>query len=125
MPVSEKKRAEQSAFDAKVDILRRRMTQRQVAVKLKCSPTKVRAAIGRLGEISAMDHQPEGNHVVVGGIVHICTCGWRSRPWFSNMLASAAGEAHREGMERLRIANSAVKMHWPIVKDGGSHDRPK
>src|SRR5678810_809123 len=100
--VPEQKRAEQAAFDARVDALRGRMTQRQIAHRLKCSCTKVRAALARLGDRSAMEHLPEGNHVVVGGIVHLCTCGWRSRPWFSNALASAAGLQHREEMAQLQ-----------------------
>jgi len=114
MPISEKKRREQAAFDIRVDILRRRMSQRQMAAYLKCADTKIKAAISRLGNKSVTVHQPDGNHIVTGGIIHLCSCGWRSRPWFSNILASAAGVAHREEMERI---SDDAQLRRPNRKD--------
>lgn len=112
MPVTDEKRAEQAAFDAKVDVLRRkRLTQRHIAQKLKCSATKVKAAIKRLGEQHALEHLPVENSVVAGGIVHHCSCGWRSRPWFSGMLATAAGMQHREEMDRIQRRNRGTGIH--------------
>lgn len=43
-----------------------------------------------------MAHQSLGNEVTPDGIVHRCSCGWVSRPCFSNMIASIEGQDHRE-----------------------------
>lgn len=43
------------------------------------------------------DHNSLGNEVIPGeGIVHRCSCGWVSRPCFSNAVASNLGTDHRE-----------------------------
>lgn len=42
------------------------------------------------------EHRSMGNEVVKGGIIHKCSCGWVSRPCFSNMTASALGMDHRD-----------------------------
>lgn len=35
------------------------------------------------------------NEVRENGIVHVCSCGWVSRPCFSSMIASVEGMRHR------------------------------
>lgn len=47
------------------------------------------------------EHQSQGNEVIDGGIVHRCSCGWVSRPCFSNMLASLEGMNHRDATSHL------------------------
>jgi hypothetical protein len=43
-----------------------------------------------------MTHQSLGNEVTPEGIVHRCSCGWVSRPCFSNAVASNEGQDHRD-----------------------------
>ncbi len=40
--------------------------------------------------------KPVHNEITKEGIVHVCSCGWRSRPCFSSMVASCEGIDHRE-----------------------------
>lgn len=42
------------------------------------------------------EHVTNGNETTAGGIVHRCSCGWISRPCFSNATATLEGIAHRE-----------------------------
>lgn len=47
-----------------------------------------------------MEHTSRGNEMVRSetgtGIVHTCSCGWQSRPCFSNAMASVLGMEHRD-----------------------------
>lgn len=38
---------------------------------------------------------PEG-----GGVIHVCSCGWRSRKCFSSAIASCEGMDHRENADK-------------------------
>lgn len=49
---------------------------------------------------SNLEHASLGNEVTPDGIVHRCSCGWVSRPCFSNMVASNLGADHREAVTR-------------------------
>ncbi len=54
-----------------------------------------------------MEHRSMGNEAVEGGIVNRCTCGWVSRPCFSNSIASIEGQNHRDDeAESDRIARA-------------------
>lgn len=96
------KALELAAFDRKVDRLRHKLSRRVIASRLKATAYAVKAAILRLelrDKLALMPHQGLCNEVIPGGVIHRCSCGWISRPWFSGMLASADGERHREDMK--------------------------
>lgn len=63
-----------------------------------------------------MTHQSIGNEVTPDGIVHRCSCGWVSRPCFSNMIASLEGQEHRDAAgvaptgEAQRLAMEACRL---------------
>lgn len=42
------------------------------------------------------EHVGLHNEVRDGGIVHVCSCGWISRPCFSSIIASNEGQDHRD-----------------------------
>ena len=52
-----------------------------------------------------MEHQSQGNEVVRDvdgtGIVHTCSCGWKSPKCFSNAMASVLGMEHRDNAPKL------------------------
>jgi hypothetical protein len=50
-----------------------------------------------------MKHEGLFNEVVTGGIVHRCSCGWVSRPCFSNAIASNEGADHREAAAKSDV----------------------
>jgi hypothetical protein len=47
------------------------------------------------------EHHVGHNEVREGGVVHVCSCGWESRPCFSSAVASNEGADHRELKSRL------------------------
>lgn len=54
-----------------------------------------------------------GNEVTLTGIVHRCSCGWVSRPCFSNAVAPVLGAEHRAGTENdrhLTAIHEAARM---------------
>lgn len=50
-----------------------------------------------------MEHTSKGNTATDSGIVHTCSCGWVSRPCFSNAIASVEGMNHRDSEEAHSI----------------------
>jgi hypothetical protein len=63
-----------------------------------------------------MTHQSLGNEVTPDGIVHRCSCGWVSRPCFSNMIASVEGQDHRAAA----AGNAGVPERVTSVDSGGT-----
>lgn len=47
-----------------------------------------------------MDEHKGHNEIRDDGVVHVCSCGWVSRPCFSSAIASCEGMDHRESMKR-------------------------
>lgn len=55
------------------------------------------------------------NEVRDGGVVHICSCGWVSRPCFSSAVASGEGMDHRDREARSDLTKHAREMSgWEV-----------